>query len=97
MSKPSNNALAPKEVKRFEDTAGVIHESKLSCLMANKRFAVRAIIQNHPNGGRVNLTPNDVLLMVMDSAEQVTNAMKKFDVAINRERSKANPIPASME
>lgn len=82
----------------FKDEAGQTHESALKCLLANKRIAIRGLIQQGTNGIPLkngHVTVEDAVQIVLERAKEFSAVVNKYDKAINRERTKANPIPVN--
>lgn len=82
-------ALNPKTVELYEDELGNKHDSKLHCLLANKRIAIRGIIQSDEAiGTRTTLLVQDVVAVVDKNMEKFLSTIKAFDRAILKERKK---------
>lgn len=82
-------ALNPKTVELYEDEGGQTHDTKLQCLMANKKIAIRGIIQSDDAiGTRTNFTVHEVGAIVDKNMEKFLSTIKAFDRAILKERKK---------
>lgn len=82
-------ALNPKTVELYEDEGGQTHNTKLLCLAANKRIAIRGIIQSDNTVGvKTNFTVHEVGAIVDRNAEKFFDTIKAFDRAILKERKK---------
>lgn len=83
------NPLRPKIVPRYQDSSNQTHETKLACLVANKRIALRGIINSDALVGRQNnFTADQVVALLDRNAKEIADTARKFDAAINRERVK---------
>lgn len=85
-------ALNPKTVELYEDRSGRTHNTKLSCLVANRNIAVRGIIQSDEKlGPKVNnYTAIDVANIIERNFDAFNDTLKAFDRAIKNELKKGS-------
>lgn len=85
MSIKTSNPLNPPQVQKYQDESGAAHDSKLQCLLANKKFAIRSFV-NRDLG--VTITPQALTNFLESRAIEIANTVRQFDKAILRERQK---------
>ena len=89
------NPLCPRTVPKFQDISGQTHDTKLQCLAANKKYALRAIVQGDATLGRNgSFTPNEIVAVLDRNASVIAKTVADFDRAINRCRVNEKATPA---
>jgi hypothetical protein len=82
-----------KKVEMFQDESGRPHNSILDCLQSNKFLAIRGIVQEENKNE--TLTIGDVVKLMQKQGKKIVQTMSKYDKAMNKARTKANPLPAA--
>ena len=90
MSTRISNPLNPPQVQKYQDESGAAHDSKLQCLFANKRFAIRAVVNRELS----TPTQQNLVNFLEAHAMEIADTIRQFDKAILRERQKTkDPNP----
>jgi hypothetical protein len=84
-----------QEIKAFKTSDQKTHESKLMALLHEQDIEIRGILQSDEDFGKNPTISHQVAAKnVIRNFDKISKVMAKYKQAINRERAKANPIPA---
>ena len=87
------NSVGLVQVPSFRTSDGNLHESKLTALTEQRKLDIRAILQSDARVGKgQTLTHTDATLAIISNYDAITNTCRKFQIAINRERSRVNKV-----
>lgn len=81
------------QVPSYKTTDGRLHESKLKALSEQQKIDIRAVVQSDERVGKqASMTHSDAVAVYITHQEKLNKVFRQYQIAINRERSRANKI-----